>query len=89
MAAVRSDKIRIINKGLKGRGFNVCQKCGAAEIAEQITVNDESKPLRNVDRPYTFPGVTSKCFHDPVNVYLGHTFATDMIVFEFELIQSL
>ncbi|QYZ79270.1 DEAD/DEAH box helicase [Methanofollis formosanus] len=89
MAAVRSDKIRIINKGVKGHGFNVCQKCGAAEVAEQTT-DDESKdkPLRDIGRPYSFRGVNSKCTHDPVNVYLGHTFATDMIVFEFELDKS-
>ncbi|MCK8519266.1 DEAD/DEAH box helicase [Methanoculleus sp. 7T] len=88
-AAVRSDKIRIINKGLKGRGFNVCQNCGAAEVAEQSNDDEhEVRPLMDVDRPYNFPGITSKCFHSPINVYLGHTFATDMIVFEFELDKS-
>lgn len=91
MAAIRSDKIRIINRGMKGRGFNVCQKCGAAEVAEQINDDDsESKILKDIDRPYSFPGMTSnKCTHEPINVYLGHTFAADMIVFEFELDKSL
>ncbi|KUK70365.1 MAG: DEAD/DEAH box helicase domain protein [Methanocalculus sp. 52_23] len=90
MAALRSDKIRIINKGLKGRGFNVCQNCGAAEVAEQSNGDDhESRPLKDVNRPYNFPGMVSKCFHSPINVYLGHTFATDMVVFEFELDKSL
>ena len=85
-AAVRSDKIRIINKGLKGRGFNVCQNCGAAEVAEQSNDDEyEVRPLIDIDRPYNFPGMISKCIHSPINVYLGHTFTTDMIVFEFEL----
>ncbi|WP_342679461.1 DEAD/DEAH box helicase [Methanofollis sp. UBA420] len=87
MAAVRSDKIRIINKGVKGHGFNVCQKCGAAEVAEQSDEDPESKVLKNIGRPYSIQG--ARCIHDPVNVYLGHTFATDMIVFEFELDKSL
>ncbi|WFN34944.1 DEAD/DEAH box helicase [Methanogenium sp. S4BF] len=90
MAAVRSDKIRIINKGVKGRGFNVCQKCGAAEVTEQLTGEGSgSKMLEDIGRPYAIPGVTSnKCSHNPINLYLGHTFATDMIVFEFELDKS-
>lgn len=90
MAAVRSDKIRIINKGVKGHGFNVCRRCGAAEVAEQITDDgSKAKPLKDIGRPYSFRGMASRCVHDPVNVYLGYTFATDMIVFEFELDQSL
>jgi len=90
MAAVRSDKIRIINKGVKGRGFNVCQKCGAAEVAEQLNDDSGSKMLEDMGRPYAISGMNSnKCSHNPINVYLGHTFATDMIVFEFELDKSL
>ena len=84
-AANRSDKITIINKGIKGLGFNVCRECGAAEVAQT------SEPyLKGIGRPYV-PRSKNRppCYHSNSsnieNVFLGHTFNTDMIVFEFNL----
>ena len=87
--AKRPDKITIINKGIRGQGFYVCKKCGAAEVIQPKSENenkDNKSPitLKGVFRPYSAPGI-STCQHFPEAVYLGHTFATDMIVFEFEL----
>jgi len=87
--AKRPDKITIINKGINGNGFSVCKKCGAAEVIQPKSANgnqdDESTtPLKGAGRPYSARGLPA-CQHSPETVYLGHTFATDMVVFEFEL----
>ncbi|MDD2285033.1 MAG: DEAD/DEAH box helicase [Paludibacter sp.] len=88
-AANRSGKITIINKGIMGLGFNVCKKCGAAEVIEPKSSQkiggkiDSDRPLKNIYRPYF--AKLPLCNHEPKQVYLGHTFTTDMVVFEFEL----
>ncbi|KKG83060.1 DEAD/DEAH box helicase [Methanosarcina mazei] len=91
--AKRPDKITIINKGIRGQGFYVCKKCGAAEVIQPKSENENkdnkpSIPLKNVFRPYSAKGLPI-CQHFSEEVYLGHTFATDMIVFEFELDPTL
>lgn len=91
--AKRPDKITIINKGIRGQGFHVCKKCGAAKVIQPKSenVNKDNKPdppLKNVFRPYSSYGLPI-CQHSPEVVYLGHTFATDMVVFEFELDPAL
>jgi ATP-dependent helicase YprA (DUF1998 family)/rRNA maturation protein Nop10 len=91
-AAKRPDKITVINKGIHGQGFYVCKKCGAAEVIQPKSAykangnldDKPSTPLKKVERPYPAQGL-SRCNHSPEMVYLGHTFATDMVVFEFEL----
>jgi len=87
--AKRPDKITIINKGIRGQGFYVCKKCGAAKVIQPKSENGnkddkQSNPLKDVFRPYSAKGL-STCQHYPEMVYLGHTFTTDMVVFEFEL----
>ena len=91
--AKRPDKITIINKGIQEQGFYVCKKCGAAEViqpksaskkANENKDDEQSIPLKDVGRPYSAWGI-SNCHHSPEMVYLGYTFATDMVVFEFEL----
>jgi len=91
--AKRPDKITIINKGIQGQGFYVCKKCGATEVIQPTSASKETEgcqndkpliPLKDVFRPYLAQGLPP-CYHSPQIVYLGHTFATDMVVFEFEL----
>lgn len=90
-AANRSGKITIINKGITGLGFNVCRKCGAAEVIQPKLARIKGKktdsdiPLKSVLRPYFAAGLPRVCTHQPMEVYLGHTFETDMVVFEFAL----
>ena len=91
--AKRPDKITIINKGIRGQGFYVCKKCGAAEVIEPKSENENkdnkpSIPLKNIFRPYSSKDLPI-CQHFSEEVYLGHTFSTDMIVFEFELDSAL
>ncbi|CEP95573.1 DEAD/DEAH box helicase [[Clostridium] sordellii] len=79
--AKRADQTLIIlNKGPKEEGFNVCKDCGAAVIgSEELN--------KKVNAPYRHPRVfNKKCNHrDFENVVLGHSFMTDMVVFEIKL----
>ncbi len=79
--AKRADQTLIIlNKGPKEEGFNVCKDCGAAVVgSEELD--------RKVKTPYKHPRTgNKKCSHiDSENVVLGHSFMTDMVVFEFKL----
>lgn len=84
-AANRSDKITVINKGINGLGFNICKECGAAEVAQS-----PEPSFKGIGRPYIPPTKKrSPCIHSDSskieNVYLGHTFNTDLVVFEFDL----
>jgi ATP-dependent helicase YprA (DUF1998 family) len=88
-AANRSDKITVINKGINGLGFNVCKECGAAEVAQS-----PEPSFQRIGRPYIPPTRNrSQCSHSDSskieNVYLGHTFNTDLVVFEFDLDKSI
>ncbi|HEY9059691.1 MAG TPA: Zn-binding domain-containing protein [Pseudobacteroides sp.] len=77
--AKRSGIITVLNKGQESKGFLVCKDCGAA-----VTGNDKLEP-REIQRPYSHPRKPSmqRCRHeDTENVYLGHNFTTDMVVFE-------
>jgi ATP-dependent helicase YprA (DUF1998 family) len=76
--ARRSDQTLIIlNKGPKGKGFNVCKDCGAAVTGEE----DLSKGIK---KPFKHSMSYKSCAHkDFENVVLGHNFMTDMVVYEF------
>jgi len=79
--ANRSDQaIIVLNKGPGGKGFQVCQDCGAAVAGEET--------LQSLERPYLHPSLNNgfKCRHLATeSVYLGHRFLTDMVVLEFRL----
>lgn len=81
LVAKRSDQqLIILNKGIKSTGFDVCKICGAAVPA--------GKDIKKINRPFKHPFNKSlrKCYHNEVeNVYLGHNFNTDMVVFELKL----
>lgn len=74
--AKRADQMLIVlNKGPKGKGFNVCKDCGAAVTGEE--------ELKGIGKPFKHPRSHKKCFHnDTENVVLGHNFMTDMVVYE-------
>jgi len=78
--AKRADQpLIILNKGPKSTGFMVCKDCGAAVPGDDV--ND----LKKILKPYKHPRIRNSCQHsDSVveNVFLGHQFLTDMVVYE-------
>ncbi len=78
--AKRADQTLIIlNKGPKEQGFEVCMDCGAAVIGSE----ELDKKVRE---PYKRFQNNKRCYHsDHTNVVLGHSFMTDMVVFEIVL----
>ncbi len=76
--AKRSDQTLIIlNKGPKEKGFNICKDCGAAVVGTEELDRKIRQPFK---RDY------KRCTHPEIeNVTLGHSFMTDMVVFEITL----
>lgn len=67
-------KVLTINKGMSKNGFNVCRKCGGAEVADR---DDPSSYY--ITQPYK--GSRTHCDHHGTvasNIYLGYRFNTDM-----------
>ena len=85
MASRTNQRIIMINRGERKKGFMVCETCGAA-----MPGNDK-KVLNNIPRPYKIKGMTqSRCQHKyALNVNLGYDFITDMMVLEFAIDSSI
>ncbi|CDM70056.1 DEAD/DEAH box helicase domain-containing protein [Clostridium bornimense] len=81
--ANRSDQpLIILNKGPQSKGFTVCKDCGAA------IPGDDINKLKGIGKPFKHPNNKQRCYHsDNVieNVFLGHQFLTDMVVYEIAL----
>ena len=75
-----SDKnVLTVNMGKKKNGFNICKKCGGAEVAD--TQNNGSFKF---SQPYHDRFL---CRHDgtvETNIYLGYEFMTDMFMLDIE-----
>ena len=74
--------LTILNQGPEGKGFTVCEDCGAA-----VPGNDRFG-LQNIKPPYRHPRVRIRCKHPDAsitNAFLGHSFLTDMILVEIAL----
>ncbi len=73
-----SDKnVLTVNMGKKKNGFNVCRKCGGAEVA-----TDNSTGNYTFSQPYHDRYL---CRHDGTvepNIYLGYEFLTDMFMLD-------
>jgi predicted RNA-binding Zn-ribbon protein involved in translation (DUF1610 family) len=68
-------KVLTVNMGKNKNGFNVCKKCGGAEVAESNTTGAFS-----FSQPYHAHSV---CRHEgavDTGVYLGYEFLTDMFM---------
>ncbi|MGX8796268.1 DEAD/DEAH box helicase [Fusibacter sp. JL298sf-3] len=77
VARRESQMITIVNNGPDSDGFSVCKKCGAA------TVGGEGFEKNKINSPYK---THMKCrHHDYEVVSLGHSFRTDMIVFQLSI----
>lgn len=71
----KNEEIVIVNKGQDSAGFDVCKQCGAAQLHDGKTLNDNG-----IKAPYTFKGETVSCSHKNVEegVFLGTKILTDM-----------
>ena len=78
MASQKDQPLTILNLGADQKGFQVCRLCGAATTGKD--------KLSEISAPYVHPYSRKICNnHQPVNVVLGHTFHTDMVLYEFSL----
>ncbi|NLW16739.1 MAG: DUF1998 domain-containing protein, partial [Firmicutes bacterium] len=68
--------VLIVNMGRARKGFNICKKCGGAEVAKP---NSQDKVT--VSQPYRS---RSLCSHKDIakNIYLGYEFRTDMFMLD-------
>lgn len=71
-------KVLMVNMGIAKNGFNVCKKCGGAEVADT-----NPKETFNFSQPYH--DHRSLCRHDGTvasNIFLGYEFLTDMFMLD-------
>ena len=80
IASRTNQRIIMMNRGIEGRGFVVCEDCGAA------MPGNDPRVLLELSRPYKSRFARGRCGHaNSVNVNLGYDFITDMMVLEFAL----
>lgn len=73
-------KVLTVNMGKHKNGFNICKKCGGAEVAQNSSTGQYriSQPYHD-NRPL--------CRHEGTvesNIFLGHEFLTDMFMLDIE-----
>lgn len=76
-ANLQNRKILTVNMGKKKRGFNICTKCGGAEVAGPIQDGDFKFSQPYHDR--------FLCRHEgtvATNIFLGYEFLTDMFMLD-------
>lgn len=74
-ANLQNRKVLTVNMGKKKNGFNICTKCGGAEVAEPLQTGDFRFSQSYHDRYL--------CEHEgtvATNIYLGYEFLTDMFM---------
>ena len=78
----KNEEIIILNKGIGGKGFDICRDCGAAQISQSKSLKDNG-----INAPFTINGKKVNCEHKNVetNVFLGATFRTDMFFMQIKL----
>ncbi len=76
----RYGMLALVNGGQAGRGFIICNACGAAEPApeERAVRQRSSKP-----KPHTNPRTGRPCRGTTHNYHLGHQFITDVLELQF------
>lgn len=76
-ANLQNRKVLTVNMGKKKNGFNVCTKCGGAEVATAMQINEFK-----FSQPYH---ARTLCRHEgcvATNIYLGYEFLTDMFMLD-------
>lgn len=73
-------KVLTVNMGKRKNGFNVCKKCGGADVAEETDTGNYK-----FSQPYH--DHRALCRHDGTvesNIFLGYEFMTDMFMLDIE-----
>ncbi len=78
----KNEEIIILNKGIEGKGFDVCRYCGAAQPSGNKSLRENG-----IGAPFTSNGTKVMCKHQFVEegVFLGTTFRTDMFFMQVEI----
>lgn len=77
-ANLSDKKVLTVNMGKGKNGFNVCQKCGGAEVAD-----DKNNGNFSFSQPYHDNHLL--CHHEgtvATNIFLGYEFLTDMFMLD-------
>ncbi len=76
-AKLENHKVLTVNMGKRKNGFNICTKCGGAEVASPLTTGEF-----RFSQPYHDRFL---CRHEGsvvTNIYLGYEFLTDMFMID-------
>lgn len=78
-----NQKLILVNKGPKDKGFELCGDCGAIEpnVTDKKERESRKRPYKLLYKKYDM----MKCRHIYSNVYLGNELNTDMMVMEIKL----
>ena len=78
----KNEEIIILNKGVDGKGFDVCRDCGAAQPTGNKTLKENG-----IGAPFTNKGNRVNCSHKNVEsgLFLGTSFRTDMFFMQIEI----
>jgi hypothetical protein len=80
----RQGRITVLNKGPRGRGFEICDECGFAQLAPTRV----SKRKREQEE-HTRPGTNRTCRYPVSSRFLAHEFLTDTIELVFPNVTSM
>ncbi len=78
----RFGKLALINSGIGGRGFRICQHCGYAELAPEPPPPGSRR--RSYERTHQNPRTGRECSGFMMQYHLGHEFLTDVTELRFE-----
>lgn len=78
-ANLENRNVLTVNMGKKKHGFNICTKCGGAEVAEALSTGEY-----RFSQPYHDQYLCGHKGTVATNVYLGYEFLTDMFMLDIE-----
>lgn len=79
----RFGKLALVNSGIAGRGFRICQQCGFAEMAPEPPAPGARRKI-NRSTGHSNPRTGKPCNALIKTYHLGHEFLTDVIELHFE-----
>jgi ATP-dependent helicase YprA (DUF1998 family) len=78
----RFGKLALVNGGIAGRGFRICEKCGFADMAPAPTASG-SRRTKGQMMGHTNPRTGKTCSGFLSTHHLGHEFLTDVVEIHF------